>query len=69
MLDARAFHYLCLSNKLHSGWFGSKSELWSGVLEDDELRLKEDVTVDGESDAGVALDTAKAGWRSVSFDH
>jgi hypothetical protein len=30
------------------------------MVEDDELRLEEDVAVDGEADAGVGLDAAEA---------
>ena len=40
----------------------------AGALEDDKLRLEEDIAVDGEADAGVGLDTAEAGCaRSVSI--
>ena len=41
---------------------GSKAELGRARhVEDNELRLEEDVAVDGESDACVGLDTTEAG--------
>lgn len=41
---------------------GGESKLRStrSVGEDDELRFEEDVAVDGETDAGVGLETAEA---------
>ena len=41
---------------------GSKAELgWAGHVEDDELRLEEDVAVNGEANACIGLDTTEAG--------
>ena len=46
--------------------FGSKAELgWAGHVEDDELRFKEDVAVDGEANACVGLDTTEASCESL----
>ena len=45
---------------------GSKAELRrAGHVEDNELRLEEDVAVDGESDSGVGLDTTEAGCNML----
>ena len=45
---------------------GSKAELGrAGHVEDNELRLEEDVAVDGESNACVGLDTAEAGCDTL----
>ena len=44
---------------------GSKAELGRARhVEDDELRLEEDVAVDGEANAGVGLDTTEAGCET-----
>lgn len=43
------------------GWFGSESELSGALVEDDELGLKEDVAVDGETNTSVALHTTETG--------
>lgn len=46
---------------------GSKSELRrAGAIENNELRLEEDVAINGEPDAGVGLDTTEASCRIVS---
>ena len=45
-----------------SSWLRSEAKSGRGsTAEDNELRFEEDITVDGESDAGVTLDTAEAG--------
>ncbi len=48
---------------------GSKAELGRARhVEDDELRLEEDVAVDGESNTCVGLDTTEAGCeKSLVF--
>ena len=43
---------------------GSEAELGHVAVEDDELRLEEDVAVDGEPDAGVGLDATEASCES-----
>ena len=41
---------------------GSEAQLWAAsTVEDDELALEEDVTEDGEANAGVGLNAAEAG--------
>ena len=41
---------------------GGEAQLWAAsTIEDDELALEEDVTKDGEANAGVGLDAAEAG--------
>ena len=60
-------HVLIVSRLLrhqHSSWLGSETKLGSGsTVEYDELRLEEDVTVDGEANASVGLDATEASWK------
>lgn len=49
--------HLCLRGKAESGALG---------VEDDVLALEEDISEDGEAQAGVALDTTEAGRAAVS---
>ena len=61
--------YPCYSRSQSRGNFlsglGSKAELGrAGHVEDNELRLEEDVAVDGEPNAGVGLDTTEAGCET-----
>lgn len=43
--------------------FWCETQLQWRALEDDELRLEEDVSEDGEADAGIALDATEADYR------
>ena len=53
----------CAAHRLCS--LGRKAKLWGGrAVENHELRLEEDVAVDTEANAGVALDTTEAGAAS-----
>lgn len=48
-----------VSNRGSLHLFGSKTELGCSLVEDDELGFEEDVSVDGESNSGVALYTTE----------
>ena len=46
--------------------FGSKAKLgWAGHVKDGKLRLEEDVTIDGEANPSVSLNTAKTSCSKV----
>lgn len=46
--------------------FGGDAKLGGALVEDGKYCLEEDVAIDGEPDASVALYTAEAGCEAVS---
>ena len=60
--------HLCSTSpihRIHLKALGRKAQpRRARILEHDKLRLEEDITEDGNADAGVGLDTAEASYIS-----